>query len=104
MNVRPRIGTTLHRFNCCFSRHFTTHFIIQCCLFWLLGNSFSSVAFAANIDRITGAEAVDRLRQVLGDPQTFEDNMKNSTQDFIEDHFGSMAIATAFAIAIRMKT
>jgi hypothetical protein len=79
-------------------------FIVQCCGFWILGNSFGSVALAANIDRITGPEAVERMRQVLGDPQIFEDNMKNSTQDFIEDHFGSMAIATAFAIAIRMKT
>ena len=79
-------------------------FIVQCCCFWVLGNSFGSVAVAVNANRITGAQAVERMRQVLGDPQVFEDNMKNSTQDFIEDHFGSMAIATAFAIAIRMKT
>lgn len=59
---------------------------------------------AGRVDRITGAQAVERLRQVLGDPQTFEDDMKNSTDDFIKDHFASVAIGTAFAIAIRMKT
>jgi hypothetical protein len=80
-------------------------FIIQCCCFWILGDSFGSLAaFASTADRITGPQAVERMRQVLGDPKLFEDNMKNSTQDFIQDHFGSMAIATAFAIAIRMKT
>jgi hypothetical protein len=30
--------------------------------------------------------------------------MKNSTQDFIADHFGTMAIAAAFGIAIRMRS
>jgi hypothetical protein len=56
------------------------------------------------VDRITGQQAVERMKQVLGDPQKFEDDMKNSTQDFIEDHFGSMAIAAAFSIAIRMSS
>jgi hypothetical protein len=58
----------------------------------------------AAVDRITGQQAVERMKQVLGDPQKFEDDMKNSTQDFIEDHFGSMAIAAAFSIAIRMRS
>ena len=97
-------GRSWHRFNSCSDVRLAALFIVQCCGFWILGNSFGSVAVAANVDRITGSEAVERMRQVLGDPQLFEDNMKNSTQDFIEDHFGSMAIATAFAIAIRMKT
>ena len=97
-------GRSGFRFNGCHDGCLATFFIVQCCCFWILGNSFGSVAFAANIDRITGPEAVERMRQVLGDPQLFEDNMRNSTQDFIEDHFGSMAIATAFSIAIRMKT
>lgn len=92
------------RFNGCHDGCLAALFVVQCCCFWVLGNSFGSVAIAANVDRITGAQAVERMRQVLGDPQVFEDNMKNSTQDFIQDHFGSMAIATAFAIAIRMKT
>lgn len=92
------------RFNGCHDGCLATLFIVQCSCFWLLGNSFGSVAIAANVDRITGPQAVERMRQVLGDPKLFEDNMKNSTQDFIQDHFGSMAIATAFAIAIRMKT
>lgn len=99
MNGRSWFG-----FNGRYDGRLAALFIVQCCCFWILGNSFGSVALAANIDRITGAEAVERMRQVLGEPQIFEDNMKNSTQDFIEDHFGSMAIATAFAIAIRMKT
>ncbi len=97
-------GRSWYRSNGCHDGRLAALFIVQCCSFWILGNSFGSVAIAANVDRITGAEAVERMRQVLGDPQVFEDNMKNSTQDFIEDHFGSMAIATAFAIAIRMKT
>jgi len=96
-------GRSWFRLNGCHDGCLATLFIVQCCCFWILGNSFSPV-IAANIDRITDAEAVDRMRQVLGGPQLFEDNLKNSTQDFIEDHFGSMAIATAFAIAIRMKT
>ena len=96
MNGRRFNGS---RFSC-----FAALLIIQCCCFWILGNSFGSVAFAASADRITGPQAVERMRQVLGYPKLFEDNMKNSTQDFIQDHFGSMAIATAFAIAIRMKT
>lgn len=103
MNVRSNPCGTPHRLNGCFPSYFTTHFVVQCCLFWILGNSFSPVN-AANVDRITGAEAVDRMKQVLGDPAVFESNMKESTEDFIKDHFGSMAIATAFAIAIRMKT
>lgn len=103
MNARSDSCRTPHRFNGCFFGYLTAHFIIQCCLFWVLGNSFGFVA-AANVDRITGAEAVDRMKQVLGDPQTFETNMRESTEDFTKDHFGSMAIATAFAIAIRMKT
>jgi len=97
-------GRSWHRSNGCHDGRLAALFIVQCCSFWILGNSFGSVAIAANVDRITGAQAVERMRQVLGDPQVFEDNMKNSTQDFIQDHFGSMAIATAFAIAIRMKT
>lgn len=95
MNDRRFVSS---RFSC-----FTTFSFILCCCFWLLGDSFSYVK-AANIDRITGPEAVERLRQVLGDPQTFEDDMRNSTQDFIADHFGSMAIAAAFGIAIRMRS
>lgn len=69
--------------------------------FWVLGDTFS---LALAVDRITGAQAVERLSAVLGSPQTFEDDMKNSTQDFIADHFGSMAIAAAFGIAIRMRS
>lgn len=76
---------------------------IFCCSFWFLGDSFCSVS-AAPVDRITGPQAVERLKSVLGDPQTFEDNMRNSTQDFIADHFGSMAIAAAFGIALRMRS
>lgn len=73
-----------------------------CGLLWLLGNSFSP-AIAAS-DRITGAQAVQSMSQILGSPQAFRDNMKSSTQDFIADHFGSMAIAAAFGIAIRMRS
>lgn len=67
---------------------------------WILGDS---VRFLASADRITGEEAVSRMRTILGTPQAFADNMRLSTQDFIADHFGAMAIACAFGIAIRMR-
>jgi hypothetical protein len=67
---------------------------------WLLGDS---VRFLASADRITGEQAVARMRTILGTPEAFADNMRVSTQDFIADHFGAMAIACAFGIAIRMR-
>jgi hypothetical protein len=67
---------------------------------WLLGDS---VRFLASADRITGDQAVAKMRVILGTPEAFADNMKASTQDFIADHFGAMAIACAFGIAIRMR-
>jgi len=67
---------------------------------WLLGDS---VRFLASADRITGEQAVARMRVILGTPEAFAANMKASTQDFIQDHFGAMAIACAFGIAIRMR-
>jgi hypothetical protein len=102
MNGRSWRGRSCYGFDGCHASRSAARFIVQCCFFWVLGNSFSPVMAA--VDRITGPEAVERMRQVLGGPQTFEDDMKSSTEDFIKDHFGSMAIATAFAIAIRMKT
>ena len=88
--------------SCCFGGVAPLSFIF-CCSVWVLGYPISPVN-AAGADRITGAQAVQRLQQVLGDPKTFEDNMRDSTQDFIADHFGSMAIAAAFGIAIRMRS
>ncbi len=67
---------------------------------WLLGDS---IRFLVSADRITGEQAVARMRVILGSPQAFADNMKASTQDFVADHFGAMAIACAFGIAIRMR-
>lgn len=75
--------------------------IFGCC-FWLLGNFISFPVIAA--DRVTGAQAISNMSAVLGTPERFAENMKNSTQDFIADHFGSMAIACAFGIAIRMRS
>jgi len=72
----------------------------ECGDIWLLGNS---VRFLISVDRITGEQAVGRMKTILGTPQAFADNMKASTQDFIADHFGAMAIACAFGIAIRMR-
>jgi hypothetical protein len=67
---------------------------------WLLGDS---VRFLASGNRITGEQAVARMRVILGSPEAFAENMRVSTQDFIADHFGAMAIACAFGIAIRMR-
>ena len=89
------------RFNGCHSRRLAAFFIVLGCSFWVLGNTYSS-ALAG--DRITGAQAVERISTVLGSPEQFAENMKMSTQDFIGDHFGSMAIACAFGIAIRMRS
>jgi hypothetical protein len=86
--------------SCCIASRFT----IFCSLFWFLGNSFSPAIAVSPGDRITGAQAVERMSAVLGSPDRFASHMKDSTQDFIADHFGSMAIACAFGIAIRMRS
>jgi len=69
---------------------------------WVLGDSVRFLA-SASADRITGEQAVARMRVILDTPEAFAANMKASTQDFIADHFGAMAIACAFGIAIRMR-
>jgi hypothetical protein len=69
---------------------------------WVLGDSVRFLT-SGGVDRITGEEAVARMRTILGTPQAFAENMRLSTQDFIADHFGAMAIACAFGIAIRMR-
>jgi len=89
------------RFNGCHFSRLAALFIVFGCGFWVLGDTFSP-AIAG--DRITGPEAVAKMSVVLGSPEQFADNMKMSTQDFIADHFGSMAIACAFGIAIRMRS
>ncbi len=74
---------------------------ILSCPFWFLGN-INSVSLAAS-GRITGPEAVAKMSAILGSPEQFANNIRDSTQDFIEDHFGTLAIACAFGIAIRMR-
>lgn len=87
-----------YRFNGCNFSCLAPLFIVLCCGLWLLGN-FNSPVLA--IDRITGEQAVAKMSAVLGTPEQFAADMKESTQDFIKDHFGSLAVATAFGIAIR---
>jgi len=89
------------RFNDNYPRRLASFFIIFGCLLWFLGYSVSP---AIATGRITGPEAVARMSAILGSPQKFSDDMKNSTQDFIADHFGTMAIAAAFGIALRMRS
>jgi len=69
---------------------------------WILGDSVRFLS-SAGANRITGEQAVARMRTILGSPEAFAENMRLSTQDFIADHFGAMAIACAFGIAIRMR-
>jgi hypothetical protein len=88
------------RFNGGYSRGVASFSIVFCGAIWILGD-FVSPAIANG--RITGSEAVARMSAILGSPQQFSDDMKNSTQDFIADHFGTMAIACAFGIALRMR-
>ncbi|MCC3409868.1 MAG: hypothetical protein JGK17_30875 [Microcoleus sp. PH2017_10_PVI_O_A] len=90
-----------YRFANCFAQRAPAYCAFLCSLFWLLGNSFSS---AIATDRITGAQAVANMQSLLGSPESFASDMKSTTQDFIADHFGSMAIAAAFGIAIRMRS
>jgi hypothetical protein len=82
----------------CNSCSLASLFIIQCCCIWFLVD-INSPVLASN--RITGDQAVARMSQILGTPEALAADMKDSTQDFIKDHFGSLAIATAFSIAIR---
>jgi len=89
-----------YRFDGRHSRRLAAFSIIFGCGFWFLGN-FNCSALAA--DRITGAQAVANLSAILGSPEQFAADMKESTQDFIKDHFGSLAIAAAFGIATRMR-
>jgi len=84
-----------------YSRGVASLFIIFGGAFGILGN-FISPAIANG--RITGPEAVARMSAILGSPQQFADDMRDSTQDFIKDHFGTMAIACAFGIALRMRS
>ena len=86
-------GINTHR-----SRGLAALSIIFCLAIWLLGN-INSPSIAAG--RITGADAVASMQEVLGSPEQFIADMKESTQDFVKDHFGSLAIATAFGIALR---
>jgi hypothetical protein len=44
------------------------------------------------------------MSAILGSSEQFSNDLKNSTQDFIQDHFGTMAIATALGIAIRIRS
>lgn len=82
--------------------YLATCFAFLCGLLWFLGDTFCVLAFAAG--RTTGAEAVATLQQVLGSPEQLIADMKSTTQDFIQDHFGSLAMAAAFGIAIRMRS
>lgn len=102
------IGTTarssiasVNRFNDSYSCRLASFFTVFGCLLWFLGY-FVSPAIAS--DRITGAQAISNMQLLLGSPEQFAANMKETTQDFIADHFGSMAIAAAFGIAIRMRS
>lgn len=90
-----------YRFDGCHPWYLAALFAVFSCSFWILGNSFSP---AIASDRITGADAVANLQKLLGTPEQFSLEMKTTTQDFIEDHFGSMAIAAAFGIAIRRRS
>ena len=86
------------RFNGCSSCRLAAFSLILCCPIWLLGNINS---FSLASGRITGAEAVARMSAILGSPEQFAENMKLSTQDFIKDHFGSMAVVYAFGLAMK---
>jgi hypothetical protein len=86
------------RFNSRSSCRLAAFSIILCCPLWLLGNINS---FSLATGRITGADAVARMSGILGSPEQFAENMKLSTQDFIKDHFGSMAVAFVFGLAMK---
>jgi hypothetical protein len=87
-----------YRFNGCTFGCLVTLFIIFCSGLWLLGD-FNRPVLAS--DRITGEQAIAKMSAVLGTPEAFAADMKESVQDFITDPFGSLAVATAFGIAIK---
>jgi hypothetical protein len=91
----------VYRFDGRHSRSFAAFSIILGCVFWFFGN-FNCSALA--VVSITGTQVVANLSVILGSPEQFAADMKESTQDFIKDHFGSRAIAAAFGIAIRMRS
>jgi len=84
--------------------YLAARFAFFCGLLWLLGDTFCLLAFANTANRTTGAQAVAILQKVLGSPEDLILDMKSTTQDFIQDHFGTLAIAAAFGIAIRMRS
>ncbi len=91
-----------YRFNGRRSRYLASCFAFFCCLFWFLGDTFCFAVVAH--DRTTGPEAVAILQEILGSPEQFIADIRSITQGFIEDHFGSLAIAAAFGIAVRMRS
>jgi hypothetical protein len=74
-------------------------FVVWGCGFWLLG--YSDFVLAAIPSGLTGQDAINNMRNILGSPVSFVENLRDDTQDFIQDHFGTMAIAAAFSLGLR---
>lgn len=59
-------------------------------------------------DRVLAAksasQAISDIDAVLGDPNEFVDDVWVGVNSFVSEHFGAMAVATGFGIAIRSIT
>ncbi|KKD38784.1 MAG: hypothetical protein WAN66_14145 [Limnoraphis robusta] len=49
----------------------------------------------------SASEAIADIDRVLGDPDDFVNDVWDGVNSFVGEHFGSMAVATGFGIAIR---
>jgi hypothetical protein len=75
------------------------HFLLfSVVLFGFLGNINS---FSLASGRITGAEAVAKMSAILGSPEAICYQYETQHSGFYQDHFGSMAVACAFGLAMR---
>lgn len=80
----------------CLRQRFLIYIALFCAVILVLGHSQSVLAGGK-----TAAEAISQMDEILGDPEDFATEIRLNVQDFIADHFGSLAIATGFSIVVR---
>ncbi|MDB9514141.1 hypothetical protein PN499_23345 [Kamptonema animale CS-326] len=80
----------------CLRQRFLIYIALFCAVVFVLGHSQPVLAGGK-----TAAEAISQMDEILGDPEEFATEIRLNVQDFIADHFGSLAIATGFSIVVR---
>ncbi|WP_449420108.1 hypothetical protein [Phormidium nigroviride] len=81
----------------CLRQRFLIYIAIFCAVVFVLGHSQPVLAGGGK----SAAEAISQMDEILGDPEDFATEIRLNVQDFIADHFGSLAIATGFSIVVR---